>query len=154
MTDAETNCECARRLGWTVVKKPHSDGSKILYFFLISPEGKQRGCAWTSEEGAWKQKPHGSPKIPNFHGSVDAVLSLVSKAREWGYDLLLDNSANMWTAKFWDCQREIDTYIEFVGESKDLASAAICAAFLQLPVPNITSPPPTVPAETSASNHA
>ena len=87
------------------------------------------------------QKP-GWSQIPNFHGSVDAAMALVAKAREWGWNCKMQTE---WDTD-WSCSSEkmIETpqgpydYGREVGGSSSgpSLSAAICAAFLQLTPPN------------------
>ena len=73
------------------------------------------------------QKP-GWSQIPNIHGSVDAAMALVAKAREWGWDFQCGSNATGFYCLFDTAHTE-----ECVDAPTLPAAIALC--FLKLPVP-------------------
>lgn len=72
-------------------------------------------------------------RLPNFHNSYDnAAELLVQKARERGWRMILENPG-AWVCSF---ERRIPGHWNVVHEGRaETAPAAICKAFLQLPIP-------------------
>lgn len=117
MSPEEISTECARRLGW-ILEVYYSGGKPTGY-------------------GRLPTEPYGTINpVPNFHGSVDAAMSLVSKAREWGWGLEVNYARHTsWGFLVFFQQRINDVFTSHQGFAPTL-SAAICAAFLQLPQPS------------------
>jgi hypothetical protein len=121
MTPTEINTECARRIG---LKTPywrcpnHGDIHEAHV-----QDGKCQSCNWEV-----------TSRGPNFHGSMDAAMQLVDKAKEWGFSVTMDNwgcTEIVWSADFF---QDMNTPSDSRAEEKT-PSAAICAAFLEIPMP-------------------
>lgn len=103
------NVACAERLGW----KRHSECDAVW----VRP-----GCV-ENRVGS------NTACIPNFHGSLDAAMQLVERAREMGWLWMSDNLVK---------QGDVFTVFFKNKSSAHHASApkpaaAICEAFLKLP---------------------
>lgn len=123
----EISRACAERLGW---ERRRSDGRWRINEAAIAGGTGERwvdAWVWVHPSKDWDERI--SP--PDFHGSMDAAMQLVEKANNSG-----------WYFSFTAAKRQEKQFCGHFegrnGESfyhyDDSPSAAICAAFLKLPL--------------------
>jgi hypothetical protein len=81
----------------------------------------------------WTQQLHGYPKIPNFHGSMDAAMQLVEFAREMGCEFNIYTLRGGYRVQFMAPIKTDHSIGKEIYQSDSLSpSAAICESFLKL----------------------
>ena len=108
MSDQEINIACAERIGW----KRHPDCHDI---FIVP--GKTINSPGSS-----------TPRLPNFHGSMDAAMQLVKLAAKDQWFSVITNGDGQWVIVMHSDRTGGEVYC-----SHESLPAAICEAFLKLP---------------------
>lgn len=75
MTPEQKIIAIAEWEGWKVAESSWHTG----LWALFDPSGKQRGGSWFEPHAPWNQKVRGSPKIPPYLTSRDAICGAVAR---------------------------------------------------------------------------
>lgn len=120
--EQETNKQCALRLGWT---QKHSSGPFPGIMLWVTPDGVNCGRVSDYPKGHYY----------DFHGSVDAAMQLVEKAMNegWAWRAYQACDSNVFAVSFNTMPGSRHRTGPYFADAPTL-SAAICLAFLALPI--------------------